>query len=102
MSLNYLHTALVRARDRHRYAKRNLERARAELNPKDPLHARSLRKIDQDLQKAGRDLAHAMHVLDQAREVEGLNPLDKLEENRIGNGEVHSWPKNESRRLGQS
>jgi len=48
MSIRHLHAALERAKDRHVYARRNLDRARAELNPSDPLHARSLHKIKGD------------------------------------------------------
>jgi len=72
MSLNHLHAALDRAKDRHLYAKRNLDRARAELTPARP-DARSLRKIEGDLIAAERDLAYPQHALEQGREVEGLN-----------------------------
>jgi len=73
MSVKHLHAALDRAKERHKYAQMVVARARTELNSSDPLHARSIRKIEEDLANAERDLARAINALDQARDDERLN-----------------------------
>jgi hypothetical protein len=54
--MGYLRSVLDRAQERRQYAAWLLERARGELHPNDPLHARSLRKIEGDLIAAERDV----------------------------------------------
>jgi hypothetical protein len=67
MSNDHHHAALSRATERRSYALRNLARARAQLNSSDPLHARSIRRIEEDLADAERDLAHVVDALAQER-----------------------------------
>jgi hypothetical protein len=72
MSLSHLHTALARAKSRHLYAKRNLD---SELNS--VLATRATRgasaKLEQDLTDAECDVGYAMHAIEHAMGVEGLN-----------------------------
>ena len=72
MSLHNLR-AVERAKDRHRYAKGNLARAKQELDKSNPQHARALPKLEDDVVSAARDEVCVVHALEQAREVEGLN-----------------------------
>jgi hypothetical protein len=72
MSLHNLNGALERAKDRHRYAK-GTARAKQELDKSNPQHARTHSKLEDDVVSAARDEACAVHALDQAHEIEGLN-----------------------------
>jgi hypothetical protein len=73
MKSAFLQAALNRAEERLRYNQRLYDRAKAELSPSDPQHARSLTKIEGDLISAQRDVGWCRHHLESAMSVAGLD-----------------------------
>ncbi len=60
------HAALARARDRLAYARRERDRFLDRADLLDERQARTARKLDQDVEKAERDVAWAQHRLADA------------------------------------
>jgi hypothetical protein len=65
--------ALARARDRLHYARRELDRAERNHDAGDPRAARSLRKLQDDVEKAQRDVGWAEYRFKEAASVDAAS-----------------------------